>query len=120
MAVTETQIMEALRAVRLPQGGDIVSEGMVSGLALRDGHVSFAIEVNPAQAPVMEPVRKAAEKARAATENVIEEIKVASNQVVDRVRELIEEPCLVGHATIVPCQRPSPVGCSCATHGWAT
>jgi ATP-binding protein involved in chromosome partitioning len=63
MALTETQIMEALRAVRLPQGGDIVSAGMVSGLMLRDGHVGFAIEVDPAQAPVMEPVRKAAEKA---------------------------------------------------------
>ena len=63
MALTETQIMEALRAVRLPQGGDIVGAGMVSGLMLREGHVGFAIEVDPAQAPVMEPVRKAAEKA---------------------------------------------------------
>jgi ATP-binding protein involved in chromosome partitioning len=63
MALTETQIMEALRAIRLPQGGDIVAAGMVSGLMLRDGHVGFAIEVNPAQGPVMEPVRKAAEKA---------------------------------------------------------
>ncbi len=63
MALTENQIMEALRAVRLPQGGDIVSAGMVTGLMLRDGHVGFAIEVNPAQAPAMEPVRKAAEKA---------------------------------------------------------
>jgi ATP-binding protein involved in chromosome partitioning len=63
MALTETQIMDALRAVRLPQGGDIVAAGMVSGLMLRDGHVGFAIEVDPTQAPVMEPVRKAAEKA---------------------------------------------------------
>jgi ATP-binding protein involved in chromosome partitioning len=62
MALTESQIMDALRAVRLPQGGDLVGAGMVSGLTLRDGHVGFAIEVNPAQAPVMEPVRKAAEK----------------------------------------------------------
>jgi ATP-binding protein involved in chromosome partitioning len=63
MALTETQILEALRAVRLPQGGDIVAAGMVSGLMLREGHVGFAIEVDPAQAPVMEPVRKAAENA---------------------------------------------------------
>ena len=62
MAVTETQITEALRAIRLPQGGDIVSAGMISGLTVRDGHVGFAIEVNLAEAPVMEPVRKAAEK----------------------------------------------------------
>jgi ATP-binding protein involved in chromosome partitioning len=63
MALTESQIMEALRAVRLPQGGDLAGAGMVSGLTLRDGHVGFAIEVDPSQAPVMEPVRKAAEKA---------------------------------------------------------
>ena len=68
MALTETQIMETLRAVRLPAGvhpggGDIVTAGMVSGLMVREGHVGFAIEVDPSQAPVMEPVRKAAEKA---------------------------------------------------------
>jgi ATP-binding protein involved in chromosome partitioning len=63
MALTESQIMEALKAIRLPQGGDIVAAGMVTGLTLREGHVGFAIEVDPAQAPVMEPVRKAAEKA---------------------------------------------------------
>jgi len=63
MALTETQVMEALRAIRLPQGGDIVAARMVSGLMLREGHVGFAIEIDPAQAPVMEPVRKAAEKA---------------------------------------------------------
>jgi ATP-binding protein involved in chromosome partitioning len=68
MALTETQIMETLRAVRLPggvsqRGGDIVTAGMVSGLMVRDGHIGFAIEVDPSQAPVMEPVRKAAEKA---------------------------------------------------------
>jgi len=62
MAITETQILDALRAVRLPQGGDLVGAGMVSGLTLREGHVGFAIEVDPTQATVMEPVRKAAEK----------------------------------------------------------
>jgi hypothetical protein len=35
--------------------------------------------------------QKATEKARAATEKTIEEVKVASNQLVDRVRDLIEE-----------------------------
>src|SRR5687768_5431826 len=68
MAITETQILDALRAVRLPAGvghggGDLVAAGMVSGLTLREGHVGFAIEVDPTQATVMEPVRKAAEKA---------------------------------------------------------
>ena len=68
MAITETQILDALRSIRLPpgishRGGDLVTAGMVNGLMLREGHVGFAIEVDPAHAPVMEPVRKAAEKA---------------------------------------------------------
>jgi ATP-binding protein involved in chromosome partitioning len=36
---------------------------MVSGLAIRDGHVSFLIEVAPQDGPKMEPLLKAAEKA---------------------------------------------------------
>ncbi|HLY55380.1 MAG TPA: Mrp/NBP35 family ATP-binding protein [Stellaceae bacterium] len=62
--VTEAQVMAALRGVRDPErGGDIVSLGMISGLALRDGHVSFAIEVEPERGPRLEPLRLAAEKA---------------------------------------------------------
>ncbi|MBV8653036.1 MAG: iron-sulfur cluster carrier protein ApbC [Alphaproteobacteria bacterium] len=62
--VTEQQVLAALRAVRDPQkGGDIVSLGMVSGLAVREGHVAFALEVEPARAAALEPLRKAAEQA---------------------------------------------------------
>lgn len=62
-SVTEAQILEALRRVARPQGGNIVEAGMVSGLALREGHVAFAIEVDPKEGPKLEPVRKAAEQA---------------------------------------------------------
>ncbi|HWA47279.1 MAG TPA: iron-sulfur cluster carrier protein ApbC [Dongiaceae bacterium] len=61
--VTEAQILEALRRVARPQGGNIVEAGMISGLALREGHVAFAIEVDPKEGPKLEPVRKAAEQA---------------------------------------------------------
>ena len=44
---------------------------MVSGLTLREGHVGFAIEVDPTQATVMEPVRRAAEKAVMALPGVL-------------------------------------------------
>jgi ATP-binding protein involved in chromosome partitioning len=71
MATTETQILDALRAIKLPQGGDIVGAGMVSGLTLREGHIGFAIEVDPTQATVMEPVRKAAEQAIMALPGVL-------------------------------------------------
>jgi ATP-binding protein involved in chromosome partitioning len=63
-AVNEQQIRDALRQVTDPdRKQDIVSLGMVSGLTLKDGHVAFAIEVEPERGPRLEPLRKAAEKA---------------------------------------------------------
>src|SRR5215468_12043346 len=63
-AVTERQILDALRGVRDPdKGGDIVSLNMVSGMVIRDGNVGFAIEVEPERGPRLEPLRKAAEAA---------------------------------------------------------
>jgi len=66
--ITEAQVLEALRKIILPpdssqRGGNIVGAGMVSGLALRDGHVAFAIEVDPKEGAKLEPLRKAAEQA---------------------------------------------------------
>ena len=71
-APTEEKIREALATVADPdRGADIISLGMVSGLVLRDGHVGFSIEVDPARGPALEPVRKAAEKAVAALPGVL-------------------------------------------------
>lgn len=60
---TESEIRAALAAIEAPNGGDIVSRGMVQGLVLREGHVGFSIEVDPAKGAQMEPLRKAAEAA---------------------------------------------------------
>ena len=66
-ALTQEKILEILRGVKLPQGGDIVSRDMVKGLSLKEEqgglHVSFAIEVDPKEGPAFEPVRQTAEKA---------------------------------------------------------
>jgi ATP-binding protein involved in chromosome partitioning len=63
-AVGEQQVLDALRTVRdVERGGDVVSLGMVSGLAVRDGHVAFALEVEPARAAGLETLRRAAEQA---------------------------------------------------------
>jgi ATP-binding protein involved in chromosome partitioning len=60
--ITEQQILEALKNVE-ENGKDIVSQGMVTGLQIKEGHVAFAIEVDPKRGPEMEPLRKQAEKA---------------------------------------------------------
>jgi ATP-binding protein involved in chromosome partitioning len=62
--VTEQQILEALKRVADPDKKvDIVSLGMVSGVTIKNGHVAFAIEVEPSRGPSLEPLRKAAEQA---------------------------------------------------------
>ena len=61
--ITEGDIRAALAAIPAPEGGDIVGSGMVQGLVLREGHVGFSIEVDPAKGAGMEPLRKAAEAA---------------------------------------------------------
>jgi ATP-binding protein involved in chromosome partitioning len=70
--LSESEVLAALRRVIDPdKGKDIVSLGMISGVQLREGHVSFAIEVEPQRGPRLEPLRKAAEKAVEALPDVL-------------------------------------------------
>ena len=62
--VTEKMIEAALRQVPDPdRGQDIVSLHMVTGLQIKNGHVVFAIEVDPKRGPALESLRQAAEAA---------------------------------------------------------
>ena len=62
--VTESQVLDALRRVAGPDGkGDLVSLDMLSGLAIKGGHVTFAIQVDPKRGAALEPLRRAAEAA---------------------------------------------------------
>ncbi len=86
-AITEKQILDALSAVPDPdRGGDIVSLGMVSGMAIRDGNVAFSIEVEPERGPRLEPLRKAAEKAVEALPDVLSVTAVLTAQAAPRGR----------------------------------
>ena len=79
--VSEQQVLAALRRVIDPdRGQDIVGLGMVSGVHLRQGHVSFAIEVDPQRGPRLEPLRKAAEKAVEALDGVLSVTAVLTAQ----------------------------------------
>ena len=70
--VTEATVLEALRGVKDPERGqDVVSLGLVQGMAIKGGHVHFTLEVEPERGPRLEPMRKAAEKAVEALAGVL-------------------------------------------------
>jgi ATP-binding protein involved in chromosome partitioning len=70
--VLEKDVMDALKRVNDPdRGQDIVALGMITGLSIRQGHVGFAIEVDRARGPKLEPLRRAAEKAVEALPGVL-------------------------------------------------
>ena len=49
--ITEHDILAHLsRIIEKKSGKDIVSNGMVTGLVIKDGNVAFALEINPADA----------------------------------------------------------------------
>jgi ATP-binding protein involved in chromosome partitioning len=65
-------VTAALRAVKDPATGqDVVSAGMVQGLAARDGLVQFSLQVPRDRAAQMEPLRAAAQAAAAAVPGVL-------------------------------------------------
>ncbi|MBV5269462.1 MAG: iron-sulfur cluster assembly protein, partial [Afipia sp.] len=62
-SITEAEIRSILSTITAPEGGNIIDRGMVQGLVLREGHVGFTIEVDPALGDKLEPLRKSAEAA---------------------------------------------------------
>ena len=101
-AITEKQILAALSTVPDPdRGADIVSLGMVSGMAIRDGNVAFSIEVEPERGPRLEPLRKAAEKAVEALPDVLSVTAVLTAQAAPRGR-------VAPQPAAAPSGRPAP------------
>lgn len=69
--ITEQRVLDALRAIRdAERGGDVVSLGMIAGLNVMGGRVSFSIAIDPKDAARSEPLREAAEAAVAALPGV--------------------------------------------------
>ena len=64
MAIGRDDVLKALMTVTDPVGGqDVVAAGMVRALTIDASSVRFVLEINPARAEQMEPVRVSAEKA---------------------------------------------------------
>jgi ATP-binding protein involved in chromosome partitioning len=96
-AVTEREVLDALRGVADPdKGADIVTLGMVSGVVIRDGNVAFAIEVESERGPRLEPLRLAAEKAVEALPNVLSVTAVLTGEAVPRGRAAAPHPAAGG------------------------
>ena len=63
-APSDDAILRTLGNIQVPdRRQDVVSAGMIAGIHQRDGHVQFAIEIDPADGARMEPLRKACEDA---------------------------------------------------------
>src|SRR5215510_3731114 len=71
-APNEDEILQALSQVRDPVSQKSVTQlGMIEGLAVRGGHVSFAVEVPAERGAAAEPLRKACESAVAALPGIL-------------------------------------------------
>jgi ATP-binding protein involved in chromosome partitioning len=62
-SLTKESVLNALKSVKAPSGGDIVSAGILSEIVIAKDKVYFALSVPQAQAKAFEAVRKAAEDA---------------------------------------------------------
>ncbi|MEP2830531.1 iron-sulfur cluster carrier protein ApbC [Parvibaculum sp.] len=63
-SVTRDDIAAALSTVLDEDSGkDVVSAGLIQGLVVREGHIGFSLEVDPAKGAAKEPLRKACEEA---------------------------------------------------------
>jgi ATP-binding protein involved in chromosome partitioning len=104
--VTEGVILDALRRVADPdRQQDIVTLKMVSSLVVKDGHVAFAIEVDPKRGPHLEPLRKTAEKAVEALPGVLSVTAVLTAQKAPAASQPTPRP-----AGTVPAGGPSSPG----------
>ncbi len=62
--ITEKQVLDALaKIVDEDNGKNVVEAGMITGLAVKDGNVGFAVEVDAADGERKEPLRAACEEA---------------------------------------------------------
>ncbi len=64
MALKREDVLEALKAIRLPDGGDPVSRGLIKAVSVEGGKVRFVIEgESPGHARAIAPLKGAAEAA---------------------------------------------------------
>ncbi len=63
MTVTRDAVLDKLKGIPAPSGGELVASGALSDVAIRDGAVALSITIRPDQAAAYESVRRRAEGA---------------------------------------------------------
>lgn len=107
MSLTRDAVLAALSTVVDPdRGADIVTAGMVQGLTVKDGAVTCALEVDPARAAAMEPVRRAAEAAVRALSGTTAAMVVLTAHASDAPTREQTPPDLGGARQAGPGDRP--------------
>ncbi|TPW32466.1 Mrp/NBP35 family ATP-binding protein [Martelella alba] len=71
-AVSREKVLSSLKAINLPEGGNLADSGMVSDIFIAEGKVYFSLTVTPDRAEAMEPVRQQAIAAVRALDGVSE------------------------------------------------
>ena len=105
-SVTRDDVAAALSTVRDEESGkDVVSAGLVQGLVVREGHVGFSIEVDPAKGAEKEPLRKACEQAVKALPGVL-----SVTAVLTAHRNAPSPSSPKGHSHAHPEQQRTPQG----------
>ena len=62
--LTKEQVLKALSSIEIGDVGDnVVTKGMIQGLVVKEGHVGFAIEIQPGQEAEADGLRKVCEDA---------------------------------------------------------
>ena len=70
--ITRDMVLDALKAITDPMTGQPLAQSKtIQGLIVKGPHIGFTLEIDPAQAEAMEPVRKAAEEAVKAIPGVL-------------------------------------------------
>src|SRR5258708_22494724 len=63
MPISRDDVLKVLDQIIDPASGrSVVHQGLITGLVVRDGHVGFAVEVDPKRGRDAEPLREECEK----------------------------------------------------------
>ena len=96
--ITEQQVLDTLgKIVDTDSGKNVVEAGMITGLAVKDGNVGFAVEVDAADGERKEPLRKACEEAVDALPGVLSVTAVLTAHQAEKPKARVATPAPAGN-----------------------